>query len=625
MEKWKKRTVELLASLAFGGRKSVGVVPSYPQKTRVGERDEAYFERTLPEKQGISSLRIYNMLCELERERRANLHSLLVLCDGRVICECSAPGYSGLEWHISHSMAKTVVGMVIGRLCDGGVLKTDMRLVDIFPEKQYRDKRFSLITVDHLLSMTAGVDFAEVGSVTESDWTDAFFSSAIRYAPGSKFFYNSMNSYMLVRIAERVSGKSFTSLAEDYIFAPLGIENYLWELGPEGSEKGGWGLYMSPESWAKVGCMLACGGEFMGRRVLSDSWVKTSTALHASVTDENGGFDYGYHLWIGRKDGELLLSGMLGQSVWICPKNKIVAVVTCGNNELFTESPTLSIIRRHLGVDMADKPDNRGIKLLEEKKRGFFTCRRWARPMRRAGGLLCRLGIRPREPFDERWNAVLGRYSVVANGSGFQPLILRLMQNNLDTVIEKIELFRSGNGLFMRVFESPDEHLIPIGLYGHEESLVTAGGEVYRTRAIGEVMSDRAGGVEYRIEIIFPETASTRMMVITPDGKAKIRIKMSERPNHRVAERLLDRYRSSGGAIAFALDLLERRLGAGEIERGIRRTFNPTLIGIREGSRGWEKMLKTENEIATRESGTVRLIRAIVDRFFSERKDDKQK
>jgi hypothetical protein len=138
----------------------------------------------------------------------------MVLRGGEVILECSASGYSVNEWHVSHSMAKTICGMIIGRLVDDGKLLVDTPLVEIFPEIPYRDRKFSFITINHLLSMTSGVDFAEVGAITESDWITAFFSSAVKFTPGTKFAYNSMNSYILARIAKRVSGVSFSELAD---------------------------------------------------------------------------------------------------------------------------------------------------------------------------------------------------------------------------------------------------------------------------------------------------------------------------------------------------------------------------------------------------------------------------
>ena len=118
MEKWKKRSIDLVTSLAFGSKGDPTVVAYYPQKTKISLPEERFFRRSTPEKHGISSKRLYNMLCELEGERRANMHNLMVLCGGEVICDCSADGYDVNTWHISHSMSKTVCGMVIGTLVD---------------------------------------------------------------------------------------------------------------------------------------------------------------------------------------------------------------------------------------------------------------------------------------------------------------------------------------------------------------------------------------------------------------------------------------------------------------------------------------------------------------------------
>ena len=72
MEKWRMRAIDLLTSLAFGGRGEVSVVPYYPQKINISGREGKYFPRTIPEKKGISSMRLYNMLCELHMESYPN-------------------------------------------------------------------------------------------------------------------------------------------------------------------------------------------------------------------------------------------------------------------------------------------------------------------------------------------------------------------------------------------------------------------------------------------------------------------------------------------------------------------------------------------------------------------------
>ena len=179
MENWKKRSINLIFSLIFGSRGDPSVVKYYPQKIKLSSAEESFFARSYPEKYGISSRRIYSMLCELEAEKRANLHSLMIISHGEVISECSADGYSTASWQVSHSMAKTVTGMIIGVLVDRNLLFTETRLVDVFPELEYKDKRFPSITIDHLLSMTCGVEFAEAGAVTEERWTEVFFLSPL--------------------------------------------------------------------------------------------------------------------------------------------------------------------------------------------------------------------------------------------------------------------------------------------------------------------------------------------------------------------------------------------------------------------------------------------------------------
>lgn len=618
MERWKKRTVELIASLLLGSKESVSSLPYYPQKTVSADEEEKFFRRTVPEKKGVSSLRLYNMLCELEGERRAGVHSLLVLRDGEVICECSSPGYSTREWHVSHSMSKTVLGMIIGRLIDDGMLRLDMTLTSIFPEIPYRDRKFPLITIEHLLSMTSGVDFAEAGAITERDWTVAFFSAMVRFAPGSKFSYNSMNSYILGRTAERVTGRSLGSIADELIFAPMGIKNYLWEKGPEGTEKGGWGLYMTPESWAKLGYMLLCEGKFMGRQVLSPDWVANSTVTKAISPESTGGFNYGYHIWTGRDSDEILFNGMLGQNVWLCPRNDIVVVITSGNNEFFSESPALEIIRKYLGGSIGDEIDIRNARLLRAKEWDFFDSRRWVRPRRMETGLLYSLGIKSRQAFDPAWEKILGSYAIPQNTASVMPLILRIMQNNLATVVEKIELFRYKEDIILRVTEGGEVHTLHVGLYEYKDSICYFHGEKYLLRAIGEARRDFRDGIEYRIEILFPETANTRMIILTEIGEGRLSARFFERPNHRLAENVLRRYRETNGTISFAADMLERRIGKRELFALIERVFEPTLVGINTAHPDADRLLGEEMGTVYNEPQGIKIIRALIERVFRE-------
>ena len=617
MERWKRRAVELVGALMLGEKEDMSVVPYYPQKTMINMPERRYFPRSTPERQGVSSKRLYNMLCQLESEGRANIHSLLVLRRGEVICECSAAGYSRDEWHISHSMAKTVCGMVIGTLVDEGRLGLDDRLVDIFPELAYKDKRFPRITVEHLLSMTAGVDFAEAGTVTDNRWTSTFFSSSLKFVPGTKFSYNSMNSYILARIAERVSGRSFGSLAYERIFLPLDIENYFWEKSPEGTEKGGWGLYLSAESWTKLGVMMLSGGSFYGRRVLSEKWVEYSSSTKALADDFCGNFNYATHLWSAKVGREMLFNGMLGQNVWICPDNDLVVVMLCGNNEMFGASPSLEIVRKHLGGRLHDRLDRRDVQILREKERSFFACRRWIRPREEGRGWLYRLGLRQSRPFDTSLNELLGRYAMCKNNSGIMPLLMRTMQNNLRASIEEIGLSREGELLRFEYTDGGEEFSLRVGLYSYETNVVNLRGEYYIVKAMASVVRSCDGEREYRIELILSETASVRRIIIRKTEN-KITLELAEMPGQGVVEGLLRHYSEENKTLSLITDIVERRFGEGAVSSLLKRCFNPTIVGVDSSVLGYENQLEEENRRIEEERQRLKGVCSMIERLFGE-------
>jgi CubicO group peptidase (beta-lactamase class C family) len=621
MERWKKRSVELLSSLAFGSEGCPSVVPYYPQKTEVYGYENRSFLRNVPERHGISSKRIYNLLCELEGEMRANIHNLLIMVDGEVIAECSRDGYGINTWHLSHSMSKTVTGMAIGMLVDEGRLTVDTKLCELFPEVKYKDKRFADITVHHLLSMTAGVSFSEAGSVTESNWTECFFNSELKYTPGTKFSYNSMNSYILARIVTEISRTSLCEFLEERLFSPLGITNYFWERGPEGVEKGGWGLYMSAESWAKLGYMFLSGGIYNGHRILSEDWVERSSDTQAVASTAMGDFNYGYQMWVGRSTDEVLFNGMLGQNVWLCPRNNIVAVVLSGNNELFQDSPALSIIRKYLGGEISDELHRRDIKQLAERETHFFDSRRWARPLEKKHGFAYLLGFKSRTPFDDRWNDILGSYSFPKNNVGFLPLIIRGMNNNLDSTLSRVGFDRLEDSLYMLFTESGEDYRIEIGLYGYKESVLDFRGEKYAVKALGEARINAEGVAEYRIEFLYPELPNTRYMTFVLGEGGRIYCALGEAPNNKIADALIDKATDTSSVLGFGMDLLERRFGSGFIQKKLEDTFSPTLVGADESVEGWGDIIAEEERRLAEQSRAVKVILTVVEHFFKESND----
>lgn len=617
MDKWKIRAVELISGLAFTGKQNPAVVPYIPSKTETSQYEKEDLFRSTPERHGISSGRITAMLDALEREHRANIHNIVVTKDGEVISECSAPGYGVNVRHLSHSMSKTLTGMAIGILCDERKLSVDEKLVNIFPEYQTSDKRFSKISVYNALTMSTGVPFSELGSVTEDEWTRAYFSSKLTFDPGTVFAYNSMNSYILARTVVRLSGMSLFDFLDAHVFAPLGITNAFWEVGPEGIEKGGWGVHLSAESWAKLGILMMNHGVYNGKRIISEKWIQDTLSTHMEAPESIGEFNYGYHLWVHRDDDDFLFSGMLGQNVWVCPHNSIVVVINSGNNELFQASPTIEIVRKYLSGDLCEERGKHvfGLTALREKEENFYKSRHWVTPKTPLRGIAYKLGFRKATPFIKEWNGILGKYNFAKNNQSILPLFIRAMQNNYTGGIWSFSFERVGERLFMTSNEGGTHFRFEVGLYGFKSTVLDINGEKYIFNVLGEAAPDEDGHTVYKIDVVLPEMPNSRKIKLATTHDGRLVVKMTEQPNHKLAEPLVESIYATNPKFAFAVSVLEKRLGDKFLNRKLQTLFSPTLVGADTTSLDYGKIMADEKEKAARSEAATRTVSALIMKF----------
>ena len=626
MERWVKRTIELASGLVFTGKTNPSVIPYYPQKTEISGVEEQYFHRTYPEKKGVSSGRLLAMLNALEKDKRVNLHSLICLKDGEVICECAHPGYGVNTWHLSHSMSKTVTGIAIGMLVDDGLISTDTLLCEIFPEYHCKDQNIEKITVKHLLTMSAGVKFCEAGSVTESKWTDAFFASSCAFEPGSEFAYNSMNSYMLAHIVVRLTGKSLTEFLDERLFAPLHITNRFWEKSAEGVEKGGWGLYLSAESWAKIGYMMLRGGVFEDKRILSEKWVEESHQRHIATPHTIGHFDYGYQMWPSDKGTDYLFNGMLGQNVWICPDNDLVVVILAGSNELFQNSPARAIIEKYLSIDLSNDISEScfsgDLLDLRRAENNFFGSRHWIRPYVQKKGISYRLGLRSQFPYPKEWDDIMGKYHFSKNNVGMVPLVIRAMQNNFPSTLDGVEFEHDGDSVYFIYTEGGVPYRLEVGFSDFKESVIDLHGEKYIVRVIGEAMEDEDRNMLYKLELLFPELPNTRMIKFSFTEDDQLLVRMSEMPNERIANVFLKEMNGTNPKLSSYMDMMEKRIGKNTANKRVIDTFAPRLIGARIGSENYSRIMDEEREKLKLGEKTAKVVDTIIDKLLRDDESD---
>ncbi len=606
MDKEIKRSIQLICALLLGSREP-SVIPYSPSKTSVPRVSPRYFKRVPPHKKGVSSARLQSFLSELEANPDCNIHSVAVLKDGAVICEAYAPGYERGLVHLSHSMSKTVTGIAVAILADEEKISTDTAIADIFTEVDFPDG-VGDITVKDLLLMSSGMSFNELGAVTSLNWTEDFFFSDRISEHGTGFSYNSMNSYILARIVERLSGESFEDFVRSRLFAPLRITSYFWECGPEGTLKGGWGLYLSLEDWLKLASLFLSGGKFEDTQIISHmSMLNLLLDRNPASADRNRDFDYAGHLNLGKKSSVVLFNGLFGQNVYIDPVLNLAVAVHSGNNDLTKSGATLDIIMKYFSPDIDDARIGhiaswRAMRALARQERRFFESRGFARP-RRNLGLIYTLGIKSPN-FPDEWNELIGKYLMPMNNCELLPLIPRVMQNNLSGGIDTVEFLRKDSIPHIRLTLADTVRDIPIGIYSHEECIEDFSGEKYRIRTLGAAENTPDGKI-FKIEFVFPELPNTRYLTVKKLKNNAISMTFTEQPSAAAIAHLTGKISSSSAMASLAIGMIERKLGEGFVKKKIDALFSPSFIAPSDRSIAAGEILEEENARIERERSEI--------------------
>ncbi len=522
--KSQQKVLGLLLRMSGKKDKPVGCIPFVPQKTTPVSMSpiEQPFERATPESQGVDSALLADFIREISDRRDLGVHSVMILRNSRVIAECSMYPYDRGIWHVTHSLAKSITGIAVGMLIDEGRLSLDTLVTDVFAGQV--PSMFTLrkkeLRVRHLLTMSSGVSFSEAGAVTDDNYVKAYLESGMVFKPGEKFMYNSMNSYMLSAIIQKLTGVTMFDYLKERLFAPLGITNVFWESCPMGITKGGWGLYIILEDVAKISQLLLNKGVWNGKRLLSESYIEEAT--RAQIRSDRGmnDYGYGYHIWISKRSGSYQFNGMLGQNSYIIPDLNIVIVINAGNGELFPKSNMTSIVESYFGDGY--RPKSRlPLGIISRKK---LTT-------------LIDLFEEPRSrqlPPAEQCRLLDGSVYKTDRGGSVLPVFIQAMQNNHSMGISRIGFELKGDELHMLVTESDQKFDIPVGFGRYIQSTLDFGGEKYTVRTLGAFAADEDDTPVLKIFMPFIETASTRRIKIFFYGDS-ITVKFFEDPGLNLA------------------------------------------------------------------------------------------
>mgnify|MGYP004457818125 FL=1 len=554
MAKEQLAVIEMVTNMILGKTEGISKVDFVPQKTRCPEPEngmhmhdkvpviqdqdiektknqQQIFPRKTPESQGIGSDHLRYLIQELADSPNTDMHHFMVLRHGNVICEADFAPYRKGIWHITHSMCKSITGMAVGFLVEEGKLELSENIYKIFHDKgstwakMFRPE----VTVENLLTMTSGVTFNESGIVSGNDWLESYLNAPVSEKPGTKFQYNSLNSYVLSAIITERTGMPMDEYLKPRLFEPLGITDYLWEKCPRGITKGGWGLFMHTEDMAKLGQLYLNKGKWNGKQIIPESWAEASVTK--KVDSIEGTYGYGYQLWMEERPGSFEYNGMLGQNVLIYPDIDMVIVTNAGNEELFQDNVMLNIIRKYFPVDWMPEetlPENpiayAKLQELTEtclKKQQYYNnpltiCKGgWKKNSEkyRARGKYIETQKAQKQQMHLLEDLLDGaHYELDQSSAGLFPLVMQVMHNNMTDGISEIS-FRKG---MILCFQEGEESIeLEMGWSEYIENKLTIHGETYLVAVKGELSSDADDNQVLKVEIAYLEEAMRRKLYVT--------------------------------------------------------------------------------------------------------------
>lgn len=196
--------------------------------------------RSTPEEQGIPSAVVAHLLDTLIGAPGANIHSVMILRHGKVIAEVYPEPWKAEYRHTMYSCSKTFVSVAVGLAVDEHKLRVTDRVVTFFPEYKLElmSPELASMTVRDLLIMASGIAPDEHLRAECSDWTRAFLSKPVK-TPGRIFKYDSLCTYLLSAILQRVTGMKTLDYLKAHLFRYMNITEVGWEESPEGYNVGG--------------------------------------------------------------------------------------------------------------------------------------------------------------------------------------------------------------------------------------------------------------------------------------------------------------------------------------------------------------------------------------------------
>jgi CubicO group peptidase (beta-lactamase class C family) len=309
----------------------------------------------------LNKLQLNEMMQKIIEGKYPNVHSILIIKDGKLVFEEYFYEHNKNKLHELRSVTKSFISALTGIAIDKGFIKSkNESVLSFFPEYSIENNNDAKkkITIENLLTNQSGLDCdnsnpESIGNETTMnnsiDWVKFTLDLPMIDSSGSKGMYCSGNPITLGRIIEKSTKQTIPEFANQYLFNPIGINNFVWNFKPNKSSVETFcQVYLTSRDMAKFGLLYLNNGNWNGKQIISNEWVNQSLSKHSIVQ----GIDYGYLWWNkyleaeGFKYYSFAAQGNGGQKIYIWHEQNMVTVITGGNYN--SQSPSDELIKKYI-------------------------------------------------------------------------------------------------------------------------------------------------------------------------------------------------------------------------------------------------------------------------------------
>jgi CubicO group peptidase (beta-lactamase class C family) len=294
--------------------------------------------------------------------RSSQIHGVLFARHGKLVLEEYFHGHHRDRPHDTRSAAKSWVAVLIGAAMQAGIpIKVDTPVYETMLGSLPADldPRKRAMTLEHLLTMTAGYDCDDrsgrpgdedvmQSQTEEPDWNVYTLKVPMVATPGEKIVYCSLKPNLAGGVLEKVAKEPLPELFDRLVAKPLQMGTYHLTLTPTGAAYGGGGHYFLPRDFMKLSQLMMNDGQWGGKQITSKEWARKSTAALRDLSPEQ---QYGY-LWNSKEypyEGKTVrgyfAAGNGGQIFMAIPQLDLLITFLGGN---YSDGETLRIPQRVL-------------------------------------------------------------------------------------------------------------------------------------------------------------------------------------------------------------------------------------------------------------------------------------